>query len=151
MLDNRLKADVKISNNQLGFTAGRGTTDGIFMLRQIQQKYSEKKKELYHIFVDLKKAFDRVPLAAIRWELVPERLVELMMELYSGSKSRVTAAGCTSSSFEITVGVHQGSALSPLLFNLVREEATRECRKGVTWDMLYADDIVITTSKEEAL
>ena len=100
-LDNRLKAVVKISDNQLGFTAGRGTTDGIFMLRQIQQKYSEKKKELFHIFVDLEKAFDRVPRAAIRWalrrQLIPERLVELVMELYSGSKSRVTAAGCTSS------------------------------------------------------
>ena len=124
------------------------------MLRQIQQKYSEKKKELYHIFVDLENAFDRVPRAAIRWalrrQLVPERLVELVMELYTGSKSRVTAAGCTSSSFEITVGVHQGSALSPLLFNLVMEEATRECTRGVPWDMLYANDIVITaTSKEE--
>ena len=32
------------------------------------------------------------------------------------------------------------------------EEATRECRRGVPWDMLYADDIVITaTSKEEAV
>ena len=74
------------------------------------------------------------------------------MELYSGSKSRVTAAGCTSSSFEITVGVHQGSALSPLLFNLVMEEATRECRRGVPWDIPYADNIVITaTSMGEAV
>ena len=144
MLGNRLKAVVTISGNQLGFTAGRRTTDGIFMLRQIQQKYSERKKELYHIFVDFKKAFDRVPWAAIRWalrrQLVLERLVELVMELFSGSKCRVTAVGCTSSSFEITVGVHQGSALSPLLFNLVMEEATRECRRGVPWDMLYVDD-----------
>ena len=154
MLDNRLKAVVKISENQLGFTAGTGTTDGIFILRQIQQKYSEKKKEICHIFVDLEKAFDRVTRAAIRWvlkrQLVPERLVELMMELYSGSKSRIRAAGCELSSFEITVEVHQGSELSHLLFNLVMEEARRECSRRVPWDMLYEDDIVITaTSREE--
>ena len=89
--------------------------------------------------------------AAIRWalrrQLVPERMVELVMELYSGSKSRVTVAGHTSSSFEITLGVHQGSALSPLLFNLVMEKTTRECRRGDPLDMLYADDIFIAEWK----
>ena len=42
--------------------------------------------------------------------------------------------------------------MSPLLFNLVMEEATKECRRGVPWDMLYADDLVLTAeSKEEVL
>ena len=34
--------------------------------------------------------------------------------------------------------------MSPLLFNLVIEEATKHCRRGVPWDMLYADDVVLT-------
>ena len=50
------------------------------------------------------------------------------------------------------LGVHQGSTLSPLLFNLVLEEATKECRRSVPWDLLYADDLVLTAeSKAEVL
>ena len=35
------------------------------LLRQLQEKFCEKKKKLYHVFVDLKKAVDRVPRKAI--------------------------------------------------------------------------------------
>ena len=83
---------------------------------------------------------------------MPEKLVRLVMALYSGARSSVVAAGGPSAPFEISVGVHQGSALSPLLFNLVMEEATKDCRRGVPWDMLYADDLVLTAeSRAEVL
>ena len=58
--------------------------------------------------------------------------------------SSVAAAGGTSASFEISVGVHQGSVLSPLLFNLMKDEAAKYCRREVLRDMLYADDLVLT-------
>ena len=81
-----LKEMVRISDNQFGFSSGRSTTDPIFMLRLIQQKYTEKKKRLYHIFIDLEKAFDRVPRAAVQWalrrQLVPEKLKRLVMAIY---------------------------------------------------------------------
>ena len=154
ILDRRLKTIVNISSNQFGFSAGRSTTDAIFILRQMQQKYIEKKKKLYHVFVDLEKAFDRVPRWTLQWalrkQMVPEKLVRLVLALYDDSKSCVAAAGGVSDAFSVSVGVHQGSALSPLLFNLVMQEATKECHRGVPWDMLYADDLVITgVSKEE--
>ena len=42
--------------------------------------------------------------------------------------------------------------MTPLLFNLVLEEVTKECSDGVPWDMRYADDLVLTgESKEEVL
>ena len=155
ILDGRLKEVTKISDNQFGFSAGKSTSDAIFILRLIQQKYTEKKKKLYHIFIDLEKAFDRVPRSAIEWalrrQLVPEKLVRLVMALYRDARSSVAAAGGTSHPFEISVGVHQGSALSPLLFNLVMEEATRDYRRGVPWDMLYADDIVLTAETKEGV
>ena len=48
-----------------------------------------------------------------------------------------------SKEFEVKVGVHQGSVLSPLLFIIVLETLSREFRAGVPWEDLYADDLVI--------
>ena len=153
ILDKRLKEVVNIGNNQFGFTAGKSTTDAIHILRQMQQKYIEKKKKLYHVFVDLEKAFDRVPRWTLRWalrrQMVPEKLIRLVLALYDDSRSCAAAAGGLSDPFNVTVGVHQGSTLSPLLFNIVMEEATKECQRGVPWDMLYADDLIITGESKE--
>ena len=82
--------------------------------------------------VDLGKAFDTVPREAIPWALkrqeVPERLIARLMALYSNARSSVRTLAGTSDEFGIGVGVHQGSALSPLLFVVVMQEATRETR-----------------------
>ena len=127
--------------------------DGLFVLRQLQDNYGGMKKELHLIFVDLEKAFDRVPGKVIEWALrrqnVPERMVQLIMALYVNTNSRVKTFTGTSKKFEIKVGVHQGSASSPLLFILVMEETTRECRKGASWEMLYADDLVLTAESKD--
>ena len=47
------------------------------------------------------------------------------------------------------VGVHQGSVLSPMLFIIVLEALSREFRAGVTWEDLYADDLVIIADSLE--
>jgi hypothetical protein len=52
---------VKIDDMQFGFMAGKGTTNAIFIVRQLQEKYLSKKKDLWMAFVNLEKAFDRVP------------------------------------------------------------------------------------------
>ena len=52
---------MKIDSMQLTFMSGRSTTDAIFIVRQLQEKYLSKSKELGMDFVDLEKAFDRVP------------------------------------------------------------------------------------------
>jgi hypothetical protein len=46
---------------QFGFCSGKGTTDAIFIVRQMQEKYLAGKKDLWLAFVDLEKAFDIVP------------------------------------------------------------------------------------------
>jgi len=56
-----------------------------------------------------------------------------------------------SSSFEVNVGMHQGSALSPLLFVIVMEAISREVRVVLTWELLYADDMVVIAETEEDL
>ena len=60
---------ISIDDMQFGFMPGRGTTDAIFILRQLQEKHLAKNKKLYFAFVDLEKAFDRVPRKVIWWAM----------------------------------------------------------------------------------
>ena len=66
------------------------------------------------------------------------------------SRSRVKTLVGTSEAFDIRMGVHHGSAVSPLLFFIILEEATKLARRDGSWELLYADDLVLTAeSKEE--
>ena len=60
---------VEMKEEQYIFVAGIGTTDVIFILRQLQEKYLEKDMELYLVFVDLEKVFNRVPRVLIESSL----------------------------------------------------------------------------------
>ena len=105
---------------QFGFMKREGTTDAIFTVRQMQENFRAKGKQLYFGFVDLEKAFDRVPREVIQWAVrklgVEEWLVSAVMFMYTGAKTVVRTVYSNSSGFEVKVGMHQGSALSPLLF-----------------------------------
>ena len=59
---NRLKpqAEKIIAEEQAGFRAGRSITEQIFNLRILCEKYFQHQQDLYHVFIDFKKAFDRV-------------------------------------------------------------------------------------------
>ena len=76
---------------QFGFMKGKGTTDAIFMARQMQENFIVKGKKLYFGFVDLEKAFDRVPKEVISWAMrklgVEEWLVLAVMSMYTGAKT----------------------------------------------------------------
>ena len=66
-----------------------------------------------------------------------------VMSLYKGCKTAVSVDGERSSSFSVKVGVHQGIALSPLLFIMVMDVLTEDVRDGSLMELLYADDLVL--------
>ena len=70
------------------------------------------------------------------------------MGLYRNSSSHVFA-GSMSEGFPMGMKVHQGSALSPFLFKIVMEEATKWCQKGDPSELLYADDLVVTAESQQ--
>ena len=155
IVEGLVREKVHISDMQFGFTPGCGTTDAMLLARQMQEKYLSKKKKLYFAFIDLEKAFDKVPREVMWWAMqklgVEEWLVWLVVKsMYKNARSRVTINGTFSEEIEVKVGVHQGSVLSPLLFIMVLEALSHELKSGYPKELLYAGDpVLIAESMEE--
>ena len=67
MHENRLRNIVSISKEQFGFVKRKSTTDAIFAIRQLQEKYREGQQDIHCVFIDLGKDYDRVPREELYW------------------------------------------------------------------------------------
>ena len=74
---------------------------------------------------------------------VDEWLIRTVMALYTEACSVLRTDAGLSESFEVKVGLHQGSVLSPLLFVTVMDVVSSEVRSGLSSELLYADDLVL--------
>ena len=102
VLEGMIRSQVNIDEMQFGFMPGKGTTDAIFILRQMQEKYLGKRKHLYFAFVDLEK----VLWWAMRKLGVDEWLVQAVQAMYESPRSSVRVNGRYSEEFPVGVGVH---------------------------------------------
>ena len=85
---------------QFGFKPGKGTTRTLFILRRMQEEFCGREKKLCTCFVDLEKAFDRVSRKVMKWALRKKGLAEVLLQavmcLYEGSRTRVRVGSGTS-------------------------------------------------------
>ena len=155
IIESRIRKEINIDPMQFGFMPGKGTTDGIFLLRQMQEKALKKNKRLYLGFVDLEKAFDRVPRKVVEWALrkegVNEYMVKAVMSMYKDARTAIRVGNMLSKDFKVKVGVHQGSVLSPLLFIIVMQAISKNIADGLPWELLYADDLAVIAQTESGL
>ena len=116
-MDGMIREMIAIDEMQFAFVPGRGTTDAIFIIRQLQEKFlsrkdlNDKNLTLFFAFVDLEKAFDRVPRKVLWWAMrkvgVEEWIVRLVQAMYNNARSRVRVGSEYSEEFEVGVGVRE--------------------------------------------
>ena len=165
ILLNRLtpQAEMIIGEEQAGFRPGRSTTEQIFSLRILCERYLQHQQDLFHVFVDFKKAFDRVWHAAL-WSImklynINANLIKVIESLYSKATRAVYYNGSIGEWFRTTVGVRQGCLLSPTLFNIFLERIMTDALENhegsvsiggrTIANLRFADDIDALAGKED--
>ena len=107
---------------QSGFRKGRSTQDHIFTIKELITKTLQQGKRSYIAFIDLEKAFDRVPRNKIWISLkdrgVNDKLLKNIQSVYRSNVNYVIYKNMKSRTFGITGGLRQGGVLSPVLFNI---------------------------------
>ena len=162
---NRLQPQTEkiIAEEQAGFRAGRSTTEQIFNLKILCEKYMQHQQNLYHVFIDFKKAFDRVWHEALwanmRKYNINASIIRATENLYDKAQSAVLFNSSTGEWFRTTVRVRQGCLLSPTLFNIflgrIMCEALDDHEGSVSiggrliTNFPFADDIVVNAEEEE--
>ena len=138
IIEATLRKKVTIAEQQFGFMPGRSTTDAIFclrmlldfFLRMLLEKWTEGQKAVHCAFIDLEKAYDRVPREKL-WECLllaetSECYIKIIKNTYDGARTTVRSAAGLTKEFKIGVGLYQGSALSPFLFAIIIDRLTED-------------------------
>ena len=118
-----------VGTYQAGFVEGRSTTDQIFLLRLILQKFREYRIPTHHLFIDFKAAYDSIDREEL-WKIMhengfPGKLIRMLKATMDGARCSVKISGAMSDPIESRKGLRQGDGISGLCFNIALEGVMR--------------------------
>ena len=160
-----------VNETQAGFRQGYSTLDHIFLLKSVIDLFLWRRKKLFCLFIDYKKAFDTIWRDGLWYKMVKEnidsKVLNVIKNMYMNIKSCVKFNQKTSDTFICSKGVRQGENLSPMLFALYVNDIEdsllgNHCNYLLFDDefldlhlnllvMMYADDTVILANSEEQM
>jgi hypothetical protein len=115
--------------------------EAIFLIRQLMERCREQKKDMHMVFIDLKKAYDKVTRnvmwRALQNHKVSTKYITLIKDMYDNIVTSVRTSDGDTNDFPINIGLYQRSALSPYLFALVMDEVTRDIQGGIPSCMVF--------------
>ena len=80
-------------------------------------------------------------MVAFEKHKVSAKYITLIKDIYDNVVTSVRTSDGDIDDFPSKIRLHQGLALSPYLFTLVMDEATRDIQGDITWYMLFVDDV----------
>ena len=113
----------EIPENQFGFMRDRGTKNAIFILKMLSERANQHQRDVFMVFIDYKKAFDKVKHQDLFKMLekiqIDNRDLRVIKNLYNEQVAAVRMPDKSTTAWtRIRRGVRQGCVISPDLFNL---------------------------------
>ncbi|KAJ1340956.1 hypothetical protein BSLG_004429 [Batrachochytrium salamandrivorans] len=154
-----------LSYEQAGFRKREECVGQVVSLVDIIQRRQNAGLNTHVLFIDIRKAFDTVPVGALLWKLqnmgFPRRTLAFLKALYTSSSARARAGSLLSDPFPVQRGVRQGCPLYGLLFNLfinnILDGVAPITVPGLPRDtnpirgLMYADDVAVFADSEQSL
>ncbi|KAH9267628.1 hypothetical protein BASA83_009843 [Batrachochytrium salamandrivorans] len=154
-----------LSYEQAGFRKREECVGQVVSLVDIIQRRQNAGLNTHVLFIDIRKAFDTVPVGALLWKLqnmgFPRRTLAFLKALYTSSSARAQAGSLPSDPFPVQRGVRQGYPLSGLLFSLfindILDGVAPITVPGLSRDttpirgLMYADDVAVFADSEQSL